>query len=210
MDRGLHRRAASDAMKATALIAEDEPLLAQALQAELAALWPELQVVAVAPNGLQAQRDLLAQAPDIAFLDVRMPGASGIEVAQAIAEDWPEGSPAAAAGLRDRLRAVRGRRLQPGRGGLRPEAGRAAQAAPDGAAAQAAACRTGVGQRGIRRRLGDRPAGGEASAAARRSRCRHAADGQAPTRGDGVDTTAQRAIRGRSRCASSRPGWATR
>ena len=78
-------------MKATALIAEDEPLLAQALQAELAALWPELQVVAIAPNGLQAQRDLLARAPDIAFLDVRMPGASGIEVASAIAEDWPDG-----------------------------------------------------------------------------------------------------------------------
>ncbi len=79
-------------MKASALIAEDEPLLAQALQAELAALWPELEVVAVAPNGLQAQQALLAQAPDVAFLDVRMPGASGIEVAQAIAEDWPEGA----------------------------------------------------------------------------------------------------------------------
>jgi len=78
-------------MKATAVIAEDEPLLAQALQAELAGLWPELEVVAVAPNGLQAQRDLLASRPDIAFLDVRMPGASGIEVAQAIAEDWPDG-----------------------------------------------------------------------------------------------------------------------
>jgi DNA-binding LytR/AlgR family response regulator len=79
-------------MTVTALIAEDEPLLAQALQAELAMLWPELQVVAVAPNGLQAQRELLAQAPDVAFLDVRMPGASGIEVAQTIAEDWPDGS----------------------------------------------------------------------------------------------------------------------
>ena len=79
-------------MKATALIAEDEPLLAQALEAELAALWPELAVVAVAPNGLQAQRDLLAHMPDIAFLDVRMPGASGVDVAQAIAEDWPDDS----------------------------------------------------------------------------------------------------------------------
>ena len=79
-------------MKASALIAEDEPLLARTLQAELAALWPELEVVAVAANGLQAQQALLAQAPDIAFLDVRMPGASGIEVAQAIAEDWPEGT----------------------------------------------------------------------------------------------------------------------
>ncbi|HZH07696.1 MAG TPA: response regulator, partial [Lautropia sp.] len=79
-------------MIATALIAEDEPLLAQALQHELASLWPELAVVGIAPNGIQAQRDLLALRPDIAFLDVRMPGASGIEVAQAIAEDWPDGS----------------------------------------------------------------------------------------------------------------------
>jgi DNA-binding LytR/AlgR family response regulator len=79
-------------MKATALIAEDEPLLAQALQAELAVLWPELEVVGIAPNGVAAQRDLLALTPDVAFLDVRMPGASGIEVAQAIAEDWPESS----------------------------------------------------------------------------------------------------------------------
>lgn len=76
-------------MKATALIAEDEPLLAEALKAELAALWPELEIVAVAPNGTQAQRDLVRLAPDIAFLDVRMPGASGLEVAQAVAEDWP-------------------------------------------------------------------------------------------------------------------------
>jgi len=79
-------------MIASALIAEDEPLLAQALQNELAALWPELKVVSIAPNGIQAQRDLLAMVPDIAFLDVRMPGASGIEVAEAIAEDWPEAS----------------------------------------------------------------------------------------------------------------------
>jgi len=75
-------------MKTTALIAEDEPLLAQSLQADLAALWPELEVVAVAPNGPQAQRDLLVRASDVAFLDVRMPGCSGIEVAQAVAEDW--------------------------------------------------------------------------------------------------------------------------
>ncbi len=75
-------------LRATALVAEDEPLLAQALRTMLAALWPGLEVVAVAPNGLDAQRDIFRLAPDIAFLDVRMPGASGIEVAQAIAEDW--------------------------------------------------------------------------------------------------------------------------
>jgi DNA-binding LytR/AlgR family response regulator len=79
-------------MNVSALIAEDEPLLARALQDELAVLWPDLEVVAVASNGLEAQRALLAEAPDIAFLDVRMPGASGIEVAQALAEDWPDGT----------------------------------------------------------------------------------------------------------------------
>lgn len=73
----------------TALIAEDEPLLADALVAELAALWPQLRIVAVAPNGTAALRETLARAPDIAFLDVRMPGLSGIDVAQALAEDWP-------------------------------------------------------------------------------------------------------------------------
>ncbi len=76
-------------MKATALIAEDEPLLAQALRAELLALWPELEVLSVAPNGVRALQDLLALRPDVAFLDVRMPGQSGVEVAQALAEDWP-------------------------------------------------------------------------------------------------------------------------
>ncbi|MGE0797627.1 MAG: LytR/AlgR family response regulator transcription factor [Lautropia sp.] len=77
----------------TALIAEDEPLLATALAAELAALWPELRIVAVAPNGIVAQRQLLEQAPDVAFLDIRMPGANGIEVAHALAEDWPSDRP---------------------------------------------------------------------------------------------------------------------
>lgn len=80
-------------MKATALIAEDEPLLAQSLRSELAALWPGLDVVAVAPNGLDAQRDILRLAPDVAFLDVRMPGATGLEVAQAVAEDWAASGP---------------------------------------------------------------------------------------------------------------------
>lgn len=79
-------------MKVRALIAEDEPLLADALKLELAALWPELDVVAVARNGIEALDGLQAHRPDIAFLDIRMPGMSGIEVAQAVAEDWPSGS----------------------------------------------------------------------------------------------------------------------
>jgi DNA-binding LytR/AlgR family response regulator len=75
----------------TALIAEDEPLLADALRQDLAALWPELDVVATVGDGLSAQVQALAHAPDICFLDIRMPGADGLEAARALAEDWPGG-----------------------------------------------------------------------------------------------------------------------
>lgn len=66
----------------TALIADDEPHLADYLRAKLASLWPELQIVATAANGPQAAAAIAAHAPDIAFLDIRMPGATGLEVAQ--------------------------------------------------------------------------------------------------------------------------------
>ena len=72
------------------LIAEDEPLLAAGLQADLAALWPELQVVASVGDGLRAAEQALALRPDVCFFDIRMPGASGLEAAQALAEDWPD------------------------------------------------------------------------------------------------------------------------
>ena len=72
----------------TALIAEDEPLLAQALQAELARAWPELQLLEPAVDGDDAGERALAQRPDIVFLDIRMPGRSGLEAAEAIVEDW--------------------------------------------------------------------------------------------------------------------------
>jgi len=73
----------------TAVIAEDEPLLAQGLKADLARLWPQLQVVATAGDGPQALRQILALRPSLCFLDIRMPGMTGLEVAQALAEDWP-------------------------------------------------------------------------------------------------------------------------
>lgn len=76
-----------------ALIAEDEPLLAASLQADLAALWPELQVVGVVGDGSRAATLAVAQRPDVCFLDIRMPGATGLEAAQAMAEDWPEDAP---------------------------------------------------------------------------------------------------------------------
>ncbi len=77
----------------SALIAEDEPLLAAALAAELARLWPELRIVAQLADGVSAARQGLALQPDVCFLDIRMPGASGLDAAQTLAEDWPDGVP---------------------------------------------------------------------------------------------------------------------
>ena len=74
------------------LIAEDEPLLAQGLRAELATLWPELQVVATVGDGQRAAEQTLALQPEVCFFDIRMPGCTGLEAAQALAEDWPAGS----------------------------------------------------------------------------------------------------------------------
>lgn len=68
----------------TALIADDEPHLARHLQEHLATLWPELQVVHVARNGVEAAERIAAQQPDLAFLDIKMPGLTGLEVAQGI------------------------------------------------------------------------------------------------------------------------------
>jgi DNA-binding LytR/AlgR family response regulator len=80
-------------MNATALIAEDEPLLAEALQTELARGWPALRVVAVVGDGESAVAQALAHQPDVLFLDIRMPGLSGLEAAAELADEWPEGSP---------------------------------------------------------------------------------------------------------------------
>jgi DNA-binding LytR/AlgR family response regulator len=69
----------------TALIADDEPLLVQRLAAHLARLWPELQVVAQARNGREALELFDQHAPQVVFLDVRMPGLSGIDAARGMA-----------------------------------------------------------------------------------------------------------------------------
>jgi DNA-binding LytR/AlgR family response regulator len=74
-----------------ALIAEDEPLLAAGLRADLAALWPELEIAAMVGDGLQATAQTLALRPQVCFFDIRMPGCTGLEAAQALAEDWPGG-----------------------------------------------------------------------------------------------------------------------
>ena len=75
------------------LIAEDEPLLAAGLQADLAALWPDLVVAAQVGDGVSAVAQALALQPQVCFLDIRMPGLTGLEAAQALAEDWPDGVP---------------------------------------------------------------------------------------------------------------------
>ncbi|GAB4043092.1 MAG: LytTR family DNA-binding domain-containing protein [Rubrivivax sp.] len=67
-----------------ALIADDEPPLARHLQQQLAALWPELQFAPLARNGVDAAEAIAALNPDIAFLDIQMPGLTGLEVAQGI------------------------------------------------------------------------------------------------------------------------------
>ncbi|MDO8279239.1 MAG: LytTR family DNA-binding domain-containing protein [Burkholderiaceae bacterium] len=80
-------------MTATALIAEDEPLLAAALQAELASAWPDLRVLASVGDGLSAVRQALALQPDVLFFDIRMPGLDGFEAAAELADRWPDASP---------------------------------------------------------------------------------------------------------------------
>jgi len=69
----------------TALIAEDEPMLKSQLKARLAEAWPELAIVAEAENGEEAVMLAQEERPDVAFLDIRMPVLSGIDVARAIA-----------------------------------------------------------------------------------------------------------------------------
>ncbi len=73
----------------TALIAEDEPLLAQALQAELVRAWPELRIVGVVGNGEAAVEQALSLLPDVLLFDIRMPGQSGLDAAAHLADEWP-------------------------------------------------------------------------------------------------------------------------
>jgi DNA-binding LytR/AlgR family response regulator len=78
---------------ATALIAEDEPLLARELQAELARAWPELRIAATVGDGASAVAQALALKPDVLFFDIRMPGLSGLDAAAELADEWPQERP---------------------------------------------------------------------------------------------------------------------
>jgi DNA-binding LytR/AlgR family response regulator len=67
-----------------ALIADDEPHLAAYLRERLAAIWPDLHIVGVAGDGPEALRLIDAHDPDVLFLDIRMPGLTGLEVARRV------------------------------------------------------------------------------------------------------------------------------
>ncbi|MES2099286.1 MAG: LytTR family DNA-binding domain-containing protein [Pseudomonadota bacterium] len=71
---------------ARALIADDERLMREQLRARLAEVWPELEIVAEAKNGLEAVELTESHKPDLVFLDIRMPGMTGVEAARAIAQ----------------------------------------------------------------------------------------------------------------------------
>jgi DNA-binding LytR/AlgR family response regulator len=77
-----------------AIIADDEPLLAASLKAALADAWSELEIVAVVQNGLEAVQAAQALQPEFAFLDIQMPGMTGLEAAAEIAERMGQAAPA--------------------------------------------------------------------------------------------------------------------
>jgi DNA-binding LytR/AlgR family response regulator len=70
----------------TAVLADDERLMRDQLRARLAEVWPELQIVAEAKNGLEAVQLVDEHRPDIVFLDIRMPGLTGVDAARQIAQ----------------------------------------------------------------------------------------------------------------------------
>jgi DNA-binding LytR/AlgR family response regulator len=69
-----------------AVLADDERLMREQLRARLAEAWPELQLVAEAKNGAEAVAMVAQHRPDIVFLDIRMPGLTGVEAAKQIAQ----------------------------------------------------------------------------------------------------------------------------
>jgi DNA-binding LytR/AlgR family response regulator len=77
-----------------ALIADDEPLLALSLKSALAEVWPELEIAAVLPNGVEALQAAERLRPEVAFLDIQMPGMTGLEAAAEIADRMGDAAPA--------------------------------------------------------------------------------------------------------------------
>lgn len=80
-------------MTLRALIAEDEPVLAAVLAKALARLWPSLEIVATCANGIEALEQALAHKPDVMFVDIKMPGKTGLEAVEELAEAWDGARP---------------------------------------------------------------------------------------------------------------------
>jgi DNA-binding LytR/AlgR family response regulator len=76
-------------MKFRAILADDEPILLDYLQQKLAQFWPELQIIATANNGLLALELIRQHQPDLVFLDIQMPGLTGLQVAGQLAASQP-------------------------------------------------------------------------------------------------------------------------
>lgn len=74
-----------------AVIADDEPALTRHLSARLAALWPQLEIAGVAANGVEARDMIEYLRPDVAFLDIRMPGLSGLDVVRVLSSQARRG-----------------------------------------------------------------------------------------------------------------------
>lgn len=83
--------AAPDPEAPRAVVADDERLMREQLRARLAEVWPELQIVAEAKNGVEAVEAVAAHRPDLVFLDIRMPGMTGVEAARQITRLEPDG-----------------------------------------------------------------------------------------------------------------------
>jgi DNA-binding LytR/AlgR family response regulator len=77
-----------------AIVADDEPLLAASLEAALGEAWPELEIAGLAANGNEAVELAQALRPDVAFLDIQMPGLTGLEAAAEIADRMGDSAPA--------------------------------------------------------------------------------------------------------------------
>jgi DNA-binding LytR/AlgR family response regulator len=78
--------APTEAAAPRAVIADDERLMREQLRARLTEVWPELQIVAEARNGLEAVDLVRQHRPDLVFLDIRMPGLTGVDAARQIAQ----------------------------------------------------------------------------------------------------------------------------
>jgi DNA-binding LytR/AlgR family response regulator len=81
-----------------AVLADDERLMREQLRARLQEVWPELEIVAEAKNGLEAVELVQQHRPEVVFLDIRMPGLTGVEAARQIAQLPPRESSAETAG----------------------------------------------------------------------------------------------------------------